>query len=50
MALYQNSLVCLPIIVSLDELNEDALIEILTKPKIVIVNQYKELFKYDGVI
>ena len=39
----------LPIIVSLDELNEDALIEILTKPKNSIVNQYKELFKYDGV-
>lgn len=39
----------LPIIVSLDELGETEMVEILTKPKDCIVNQYKEFFKYDGV-
>lgn len=39
----------LPIVVSLDELTEDAMVEILTKPKNSLVNQYKEIFKYDGV-
>ena len=39
----------LPVIVSLNELDEDAMVSILTEPKDSIVNQYKELFKYDGV-
>lgn len=39
----------LPVVVSLEELNEDTMVDILTKPKNSIVNQYKELFKYDGV-
>lgn len=39
----------LPIIVSLDELTEDAMVEILVKPKDCLVNQYKEFFKYDGI-
>ena len=36
-------------IVSLEELNEETMVDILTKPKNSIVNQYKEMFKYDGV-
>ena len=39
----------LPVIVSLDELTEDVMVDILTKPKNSLVNQYKEIFKYDGV-
>lgn len=39
----------LPVIVSLEELNEETMVDILTKPKNSIVNQYKEMFKYDGV-
>jgi ATP-dependent Clp protease ATP-binding subunit ClpX len=39
----------LPLITSLSELNEEALIKILTEPKNAIVKQYKKLFNYDGV-
>jgi len=39
----------LPIIVTLDLLDKDSLIEILTKPKNALVKQYKELFSMDGV-
>lgn len=39
----------IPVIVSLDELDEDAMVKILTEPKDCIINQYKEFFKYDGV-
>lgn len=39
----------LPIVVGLDDLNEDALIEIMQKPKNAITKQYKEMFKIDGV-
>lgn len=39
----------LPIYSTLDELTEDALIEILTKPKNSICKQYKKLFAIDGV-
>ncbi|EOC99602.1 ATP-dependent Clp protease ATP-binding subunit ClpX [Caldisalinibacter kiritimatiensis] len=39
----------LPIVVTLDKLDEDALVDILTKPKNSLVKQYKELFKMDGV-
>lgn len=38
-----------PVIVSLDELDEEAMVKILTEPKDCIINQYKEFFKYDGV-
>ena len=38
-----------PVVVSLDELDEEAMMKILTEPKDCIVNQYKEIFKYDGV-
>ncbi|MBR5913755.1 MAG: ATP-dependent Clp protease ATP-binding subunit ClpX [Selenomonadaceae bacterium] len=37
----------LPIIVTLDELNEDALVDILTKPKNALIKQYKKLMKMD---
>jgi len=39
----------LPIIVSLNALDEEALVSIMTKPKNAIVKQYKELFAMDGV-
>lgn len=38
-----------PIIVSLEELNEEALKTILTIPKNALVKQYKEMFSLDGV-
>lgn len=38
-----------PVVVTLDPLDEDALVNILTEPKSAIVKQYKELFAYDGV-
>lgn len=39
----------LPIVVGLDDLNEDALIQIMKKPKNAITKQYKQMFKIDGV-
>lgn len=39
----------LPIIVSLNALDEEALISIMTEPKNALVKQYKELFAMDGV-
>lgn len=39
----------LPIIVTLEELNEDALVEILTKPKNALTKQYQALFKMDDI-
>ncbi|MDI1433537.1 MULTISPECIES: ATP-dependent Clp protease ATP-binding subunit ClpX [Polyangium] len=39
----------LPIIATLHELNEDALIDILTKPKNSLVKQYQKLLEMDGV-
>lgn len=38
-----------PVVVTLDALDEDALVRILTEPKSAIVKQYKKLFEYDGV-
>ena len=38
----------LPVIVALDELNEEAFVRILTEPKNSIVKQYKKLFEIDG--
>ncbi|MCL6635104.1 MAG: ATP-dependent Clp protease ATP-binding subunit ClpX [Peptococcaceae bacterium] len=39
----------LPIIVTLDALDEEALIRILTEPKNALVKQYQKLFELDGV-
>ncbi|MCS7222837.1 MAG: ATP-dependent Clp protease ATP-binding subunit ClpX [Anaerolineae bacterium] len=39
----------LPVIVSLDPLDKDALIAILTEPKNAIVKQFQRLFSLDGV-
>lgn len=38
-----------PVVATLNELNEDALVEILTKPKNALVKQYQKLFSIDGV-
>ncbi|HOA82750.1 MAG TPA: ATP-dependent Clp protease ATP-binding subunit ClpX [Thermodesulfovibrio thiophilus] len=38
-----------PVIATLNQLDEDALIEILTKPKNALVRQYQKLFNIDGV-
>ena len=38
----------LPIIVTLDALDEDALVDILTKPKNALVKQYQKLMQMDG--
>ncbi len=39
----------LPVIATLEELDEKALIEILKKPRNALVKQYAKLFEYDGV-
>ena len=39
----------LPVIATLHELNDDALVDILTKPKNALVKQYQKLFELDGV-
>lgn len=39
----------LPIITVLDELDEQALIKILTEPKNALLKQYKKLFNYDNI-
>ncbi|WP_158792737.1 ATP-dependent Clp protease ATP-binding subunit ClpX [Granulicella sp. L60] len=39
----------LPVLGILDELDETALIEILTKPRNAILKQYAKLFEYEGV-
>src|ERR1700744_6199162 len=39
----------LPVVATLHELNEEALIDILTKPKNSLVKQYQKLFEMDGV-
>ncbi len=39
----------LPVIATLEDLDEDALIEILTKPKNALVRQYQRLFSMEGV-
>ncbi len=38
-----------PIIVTLDALDEDALVRILTEPRNALVRQYQKLFELDGV-
>ena len=37
----------MPVIATLDDLNKDTLIEILTKPKNALVKQYKKLFGFE---
>ncbi len=39
----------LPVVATLDELDEKALINILTEPKNALIKQYQSLFKMDGV-
>jgi ATP-dependent Clp protease ATP-binding subunit ClpX len=39
----------LPVLATLHELNEEALVDILTKPKNALVKQYQKLFEMDGV-
>jgi ATP-dependent Clp protease ATP-binding subunit ClpX len=39
----------LPVIATLEELDEPALIDILTRPKNALTKQYSKLFEYDGV-
>jgi ATP-dependent Clp protease ATP-binding subunit ClpX len=39
----------LPVIAPLHELNEEALVDILTKPKNALIKQYQKLFEMDGV-
>ena len=38
-----------PVVVSLDAIDEEAMIRILTEPKNSLVKQYKKLFELDGV-
>lgn len=38
-----------PIIITLEQLDENALMDILTKPKNALARQYKRLFEMDGV-
>ena len=39
----------MPVFVSLNELNEDALVKILTEPKNALTKQYQKLFKMDNI-
>jgi len=39
----------LPVAVALEELDENALLKILTEPKNALVKQFKELFKMDNI-
>ncbi len=39
----------LPVVATLEELDNDALVQILTEPKNALVKQYKKLFDMDGV-
>lgn len=40
----------LPVVVTLDDMTEEMLVEILTKPKNSLVAQFKQLFELDGAI
>ncbi|OFZ78583.1 MAG: ATP-dependent protease ATP-binding subunit ClpX [Bdellovibrionales bacterium RIFOXYD1_FULL_53_11] len=39
----------LPVVASLEELDEKSLVDILTKPRNALTKQYAKLFEYDGV-
>ena len=38
----------LPVVATLEELNEEALIQILTEPKNALINQYQKMFNMEG--
>jgi len=38
-----------PVVATLDELDEECLIKILTEPKNALIKQYQKLFEYEGV-
>ena len=38
----------LPVVASLEELDEEALVKILTEPKNALTKQYKRLFEMEG--
>ncbi|NLM04519.1 MAG: ATP-dependent Clp protease ATP-binding subunit ClpX [Clostridiales bacterium] len=40
----------LPVIVTLDQLDEDALVKILTEPKNALTKQYKKLFEIEDIV
>ncbi len=40
----------LPVIATLDALDEDSLVRILTEPKNAIIKQYQKLFEYENVV
>ena len=39
----------LPVVSTLDSLDEDSLVKILTQPKNALIKQYRKFFEYDGV-
>ena len=39
----------IPIVVSLQQLDENSLTKILTEPKNALIKQYKKMFKMDGI-
>ena len=39
----------LPVVATLESLDEDALIRILTEPKNALIKQYQKLLKFDNV-
>ena len=39
----------LPVVATLDELDEDALVKILVEPKNALIKQYQKLFGFEGV-
>ena len=39
----------LPVVTTLEELKEDALLQILTEPKNALIKQYTKLFQYDNI-
>jgi ATP-dependent Clp protease ATP-binding subunit ClpX len=39
----------IPVIATMDELDEDSLVDILTKPKNALVKQYQKLFEFENV-
>jgi len=39
----------LQIIITLDSLNEDTLVKVLTQPKDALIKQYQQLFKFDNI-
>lgn len=39
----------LPVVTTLDMLDQDALVKILSQPKNALIKQYKKFFEYDGV-